>query len=148
ANPTHADGWVPPWGPARPPAIHRPVFSSRSGAQVDLPSGLHPRMEARVPAPASSALRVLILLAATAGALAGAQPPVRPAPGHFHGHGDVGRPATRGDARYNGVTEEYTLTAGGTNVWDRRDEFHFVWRRLTGDFILHTRVAFHGDGAD
>lgn len=101
-----------------------------------------------MPAPASSALRVLILLAATAGALAGAQPPVRPAPGHFHGHGDVGRPATRGDARYNGVTEEYTLTAGGTNVWDRRDEFHFVWRRLTGDFILHTRVAFHGDGAD
>jgi regulation of enolase protein 1 (concanavalin A-like superfamily) len=68
--------------------------------------------------------------------------------GDFQGHGDVGSPKIAGSALYNGVSQEYTLSAGGVNMWGQRDEFHFVWRRMKGDFILHTRVQFLGEGAD
>jgi len=68
--------------------------------------------------------------------------------GQFDEHGDVGGPKLAGSARYNGFSQEYTLTAGGVNLWGPRDEFHFVWRKLHGDFILQTRVEFLGQGTD
>ena len=40
------------------------------------------------------------------------------------------------------------LTAAGANMWAKRDEFHFAWRRLSGDFILQARVEFVGQGVD
>jgi hypothetical protein len=33
-------------------------------------------------------------------------------------------------------------------MWAGRDEFHFVWRRLTGNFILTTHAAFVGKGVE
>ena len=33
-------------------------------------------------------------------------------------------------------------------MWAQRDEFHFVWKRMTGDFILQTRVELVGKGVD
>jgi Tol biopolymer transport system component len=33
-------------------------------------------------------------------------------------------------------------------MWDGRDEFHFVWRRLKGNFILTTHAAFIGKGVE
>jgi TolB protein len=68
--------------------------------------------------------------------------------GGFDGHGDVGSPKIAGSAAYNPVTEDYTLTAAGVNMWAQRDEFRFVWKKLTGDFILQTRVQFAGKGVD
>jgi Tol biopolymer transport system component len=40
------------------------------------------------------------------------------------------------------------LTASGANMWTTRDEFHFAWRQLKGDFILQARVEFVGQGVD
>lgn len=68
--------------------------------------------------------------------------------GAFDGHGDVGAPALAGGATWNAVSEEYALSAGGVNMWGPRDEFHFVWKRMKGDFILQARVAFVGEGVD
>ena len=68
--------------------------------------------------------------------------------GLFDGHGDVGAPAVRGSASYNGVSQEYRLSAGGTNMWAERDEFQFVWKRMSGDFILQARVELVGQGVD
>jgi Tol biopolymer transport system component len=68
--------------------------------------------------------------------------------GAFDGHGDVGAPRLAGSATYNGFTQEYALTAAGANVWGPRDEFHFVWKRLTGDFILQARFELLGPGVD
>ena len=68
--------------------------------------------------------------------------------GEFDGHGDVGAPKIAGSAAYNAVSQEYTLSAGGVNMWAQRDEFHFVWKRMTGDFILQARVEFLGKGVD
>jgi Tol biopolymer transport system component len=68
--------------------------------------------------------------------------------GIFEGHGDVGAPTIKGTATYNGATQEYHLSAGGTNMWAERDEFKFVYKRMTGDFILQARIELLGQGVD
>jgi dipeptidyl aminopeptidase/acylaminoacyl peptidase len=68
--------------------------------------------------------------------------------GPFDGHGDVGSPKIAGSATYNAVSQEFALAAGGVNMWAQRDEFHFVWKRMTGDFILQARVELLGKGVE
>jgi TolB protein len=68
--------------------------------------------------------------------------------GDFDAHEDIGAPKLAGSAAYNPVSQDYVLTAGGVNMWAQRDEFHFVWKRMTGDFILQTRVELIGKGVD
>lgn len=68
--------------------------------------------------------------------------------GQFEGHGDVGSPRLAGSATWNAASQEYVLTAAGTNMWGTRDEFHFAWRRMKGDFILQARVELLGKGVD
>jgi hypothetical protein len=68
--------------------------------------------------------------------------------GQFDGHGDIGGPKIAGTAVYNAVSQEYSVSAGGVNMWAQNDEFHFVWKRMTGDFILQARVELLGKGVD
>lgn len=68
--------------------------------------------------------------------------------GAFEAHQDIGKPKHAGDAVYNGVSQEYRLTASGQNMWAARDEFHFVWKKMKGDFILRARVRFLGKGVE
>jgi TolB protein len=84
----------------------------------------------------------LVLLAA--GALAHSATPV----GQFEDHTDIGNPKHAGAAAWNAASQEYLFTASGYNMWGKRDEFHFAWRRLEGDFILQARVEFLGQGVD
>lgn len=58
----------------------------------------------------------------------GAPPPPLPAPWQ---HQDVGSVGTAGNASHSNGT--FTITAGGTDIWDTADAFHFVYRTLTGD---------------
>ena len=91
---------------------------------------------------------VLLLVAITCAATAVFLDAQTSSLGDFDGHGDVGAPRVAGSAAYNPVSQEYTITAAGTNMWAQRDEFHFVWKRLTGDFILQTRVQLIGKGVE
>ena len=75
---------------------------------------------------------------------AGAQSPV----GIFDAHVDVGRVAQVGSASYEPQRQTYLITGSGQNMWGDRDDFHFVWKRLTGNFILSTRARFIGAGVD
>jgi hypothetical protein len=68
--------------------------------------------------------------------------------GIFDGHDDVGHPKIAGSAAYDPIAREYTLTAGGVNMWGERDEFQFVWTRLTGDFVATAQVTFGSDGPE
>jgi len=68
--------------------------------------------------------------------------------GQFDGHGDVGAPRLPGSVTYDAVSQEYRLAAAGVNMWGPRDEFHLVWKRLKGDFILRARVELVGEGVD
>lgn len=67
--------------------------------------------------------------------------------GEFDDHGDVGAPKLAGSASYDDATQEYTISGAGTNMWFVSDQFHFVWKKISGDFILRTRVKFIGTGA-
>ena len=68
--------------------------------------------------------------------------------GLFDGHGDIGAVLKSGSARYDPKTRQFELAGSGYNVWFDHDEFHFMWKRMTGDFILYTRAAFIGKGVD
>ena len=68
--------------------------------------------------------------------------------GTFAEETDVGNPLRTGRATYDSRNEEYSVEGAGTNIWANRDEFHFVWRRLKGDFILTTTTRFIGKGVE
>lgn len=68
--------------------------------------------------------------------------------GEFEHHGDVGSPKIAGSATYDGTKQEYTIAAAGANMWAARDEFHFAWKTLKGDFILRSRHEWIGKGVD
>ncbi|GEO06744.1 hypothetical protein AAE02nite_44080 [Adhaeribacter aerolatus] len=68
--------------------------------------------------------------------------------GVFDGQTDIGPVIHRGSATYKASTQEYTLSGAGTNIWFDKDEFHFVWKKMKGDFILYTRGRLQGKGVD
>lgn len=68
--------------------------------------------------------------------------------GIFEGHGDIGKGVKPGSASYNAQTREYIMTGSGYNIWFDHDEFHYMWKRMKGDFILYTRARFVGKGVD
>jgi tricorn protease-like protein len=40
------------------------------------------------------------------------------------------------------------ITGAGANIWFGHDEFHFLWKKLSGDFIVRTNAAFIGKGVE
>lgn len=68
--------------------------------------------------------------------------------GAFDQHGDIGPVKIPGSASYDPATEEYRLQASGANMWLGKDEFHFAWKKLKGDFIIQAKVEFVGEGVD
>jgi TolB protein len=68
--------------------------------------------------------------------------------GDFEAHGDIGSPKIAGYTTYNAASQVYTLSAGGLNIWSKRDEFQFAFRKMKGDFIVQAQVEFVGKGVD
>lgn len=68
--------------------------------------------------------------------------------GTFSDQSDVGNPLRSGRVTYDADNDEYTIEGAGANIWADRDEFHFVWRKLKGNFILTTTTALIGKGVD
>ena len=66
--------------------------------------------------------------------------------GIFSGHADVGNPRIKGAALFEQRTKSYMLQGGGYNIWFNRDEFHFVYKKLHGDFTLTAHFAFIDSG--
>ena len=67
--------------------------------------------------------------------------------GLFEGQTDIGR-ARPGSASYDPRRQSYVIAGSGRNMWDDRDDFRFVWKRMTGNFILSTRASFIGAGVE
>jgi hypothetical protein len=51
---------------------------------------------------------------------------------------DIGSPELGGSARP--VDAGWDLVAGGVDIWEQSDQFHFVFKRFSGDFDLSIRV--------
>src|SRR5207302_9645665 len=75
-------------------------------------------------------------------------PAQEPSLGAFDGHGDIGRTRNPGSVVYDAVHEVYTIAGSGANMWADHDDFHFLWKRLRGNFILTARAQFSGAGVE
>lgn len=68
--------------------------------------------------------------------------------GDFTAQSDVGEPGQPSSAVYDSATQSYQLSGAGRNVWAENDDFNFVWRKISGDFIIQTRARLTGEGAE
>ncbi|MGD0890239.1 MAG: hypothetical protein ABR923_01810 [Terracidiphilus sp.] len=68
--------------------------------------------------------------------------------GIFENHQDVGTVLHPGSAQFDSVANSYTLTGSGENMWFGIDDFHFAWKKVSGDVALTARIAFSGTGGN
>jgi TolB protein len=66
--------------------------------------------------------------------------------GIFTNSSDVGNPKRPGSTKYNPADQSYILRGAGYNIWFDRDEFHYLFNRIKGDFILTANFEFTGKG--
>jgi hypothetical protein len=62
--------------------------------------------------------------------------------GIFAGQSDIGGAVAPGSASYDAATGAYTIRSAGYNIWYTRDEFRFLWRKMSGDVSLAGDIAF------
>lgn len=68
--------------------------------------------------------------------------------GIFDGHTDVGDPVKKGSVMYDANRQEYTMEGSGINMWANIDQFHFLYKKIKGDFIISATIRFIGNGVD
>ena len=62
--------------------------------------------------------------------------------GIFDGQSDVGSVVPHGTGTYDAASDSYTITASGENLWYRKDAFHFMWKKMSGDVSLTADITF------
>ena len=68
--------------------------------------------------------------------------------GLFEDHRDIGSVKMPGSVEYDEAGRTYTVSGGGENMWATTDAFHFVWRRINGDFSLAADIQIMGSGGN
>ena len=66
--------------------------------------------------------------------------------GDFENQSEVGQVSRPGSCDYDTSQQAYTIASAGANIWGEQEAFHFVWKRLNGNFIVTMRVEFAGAG--
>jgi hypothetical protein len=62
--------------------------------------------------------------------------------GIFEGQSDIGSALVEGSSSYDPTTKEYTITSAGYNIWYVRDEFRYLWKKMSGDISLAANITF------
>jgi len=65
--------------------------------------------------------------------------------GLFDAGTDVGNTGLAGSSMYDTDTQTYTVEGSGANMWFTEDSFHYLYKQLSGDFILRTHAEFLGE---
>jgi len=65
--------------------------------------------------------------------------------GIFEAQTDVGAAVIPGRSSFNAATGEYTIESAGYNVWYVRDEFRFLWKKMSGDISLAANISYPDD---
>jgi hypothetical protein len=73
-------------------------------------------------------------------------PPAERSLGVFEGRSDVGKVDPPGSGTFDKATGQYRITSAGQNIWDVRDDFHFIYRKTSGDVALSADVSLAGQG--
>jgi hypothetical protein len=62
--------------------------------------------------------------------------------GVFEGQSDIGSAVVPGSASFDPVAKAYTINSAGYNVWYFRDEFRYLWKKMSGDVSLAADIAY------
>lgn len=68
--------------------------------------------------------------------------------GIFDSETDIGKPKLPGSALFDKEKQIYHLKGAGYNIWFQRDEFHYSYSKISGDFILTANFSFEGKGTN
>jgi len=68
--------------------------------------------------------------------------------GDFTNSDDIGAPPIKGSAEFDPATKQYKITGSGTDIWGKADQFHYLWREMSGDFAVTATTQFLTDGID
>jgi TolB protein len=73
----------------------------------------------------------------------------QPSPlGIFDAQVDVGHPKMPGVGKYDQLTHSYDVKGGGYNIGLGRDEFHFIYKKIKGDFTATANFDYTGTSAN
>ncbi len=62
--------------------------------------------------------------------------------GVFAGQSDIGSAVVPGSASFDATTGKYTINSAGYNVWYTRDEFRYLWKKMSGDVSLAADISY------
>ena len=62
--------------------------------------------------------------------------------GTFESQSDVGSVTPPGKLAYDPASRTYTIDSAGANLWGSEDDFHFVWKKMSGDLSLTADIRF------
>ncbi len=68
--------------------------------------------------------------------------------GIFEGNGDIGNVKHKGAVQFTASDSSYTVSGSGANMWFDKDEFHYVWKKMSGDVSLAADIEWLGKGVD
>jgi len=87
-------------------------------------------------------MRALVLLGLLAASASGQTRQL----GTFTDSIDVGAPPLKGATEFDPSTRQYKITGTGTDIWGKADQFHYLWREMSGDFAVTATTRFLTDG--
>ena len=62
--------------------------------------------------------------------------------GKFQGQSDIGGALVPSSASFDTATGKYTIQSAGYNIWYTRDEFRYLWKKMSGDVSLAADIAY------
>ena len=65
--------------------------------------------------------------------------------GQFQGQGDYGTILLPGSGHYDASKDSYTVSGSGANLWFGIDDFHYVWKKVSGDVAFSADIDFVGE---
>jgi TolB protein len=65
--------------------------------------------------------------------------------GQFQAQGDFGVILHPGSGQYDASRDSYTVSGSGANLWFGIDDFHYVWKKVSGDVALSADIDFIGE---
>lgn len=68
--------------------------------------------------------------------------------GQFTRQDDIGKITTPGSASYDRLTQTYTVSGSGDDIWAGSDDFHFVSKEASGDLTIAAAVTLVGPDAE
>jgi hypothetical protein len=62
--------------------------------------------------------------------------------GIFTNSDDVGAPPLKGSTEFDAATRQYKVTGSGADIWGKADQFHYLWREMSGNFAVTATAEF------